>query len=179
MSQESLAFTAFFETRVPEDEFIISRTDLKGIITYANEAFAEMSGYKVEELVGKPHNIVRHPDMPKSVFKELWETVSQEKNWTGFVKNRRKDGGYYWVSAEVSGVYKNGELKEYKSIRHPVSAELRIKMQAQYDRMCLEENGRARAVHYLTKENIKKVERLAAETRSSESDIINQAITNL
>jgi len=179
MSQESLAYTVFFETEVPEDEFIISRTDLKGMITYANEAFAEISGYEPEELVGKPHNIVRHPDMPKSVFKDLWETISQKKNWKGIVKNRRKDGGYYWVLAEVSGVYKNGELKEYKSIRHPVSIEMKIKMQTEYDKQTLVENGVGRAVHYLTKENIEKLERLATETGDSEEEIINQAIAKL
>lgn len=95
MSQEHLAFIEFFETEVPEDEFIISRTDLKGMITYANDAFSAISGYRPEELVGKPHNVVRHRDMPKSVFKDLWETISQEKTWKGIVKNRRKDGGYY------------------------------------------------------------------------------------
>lgn len=175
----NLEFTEFFETEVPEDEFIISRTDLKGVITYVNEAFSDISGYKPEELVGQPHNVVRHYDMPKSVFKDLWETISQEKTWKGIVKNRRKSGGYYWVSAEVSGVYKDGELKEYKSIRHPVSLEMKMKMQAEYDRMRLEEDSVGRAVHYLTKANIEKLERLASETGESEDDLINQAITKL
>ena len=103
------SFNMFLETEVPDDELIISRTDLKGNITYANETFAMISGYDPDELIGKSHNIVRHPDMPRSVFKELWTTLERGENWQGFVKNRRKDGGYYWVHAEVSGVYKDGK----------------------------------------------------------------------
>lgn len=179
MENRSLAFTGFFETKVPVDEFIISRTDLSGIITYVNETFAEISGYTPQELVGRPHNIVRHPDMPKSVFKELWETISSQKSWKGIVKNRRKDGGYYWVAAEVSGVYKDGELIEYKSIRHPVSDVLRAQTQEKYDRMRLEEEHTARAVHYLTKANLEKLARLASASKESEDDIINQAIEKL
>ena len=97
-----VGFDAFYETEVPEAELIISRTDLKGFITYANETFAQISGYTIDELIGKPHNIVRHKDMPKSVFKTLWETIQSGKKWEGAVKIRRCDGGYYFVWAEVS-----------------------------------------------------------------------------
>jgi aerotaxis receptor len=85
--------------------------------------FLFISGYEEDELIGKPHNILRHPDMPKSVFKELWETLKDGENWQGFVKNRRKDGGYYWVKAEISGVYKDDKLVEYKSLRSPIENE--------------------------------------------------------
>src|SRR5574344_1826453 len=88
---EFLSGNFLIETFVPNDELIVSRTDLEGNITYANETFADISGYSIDELIGKPHNIVRHPDMPKSVFKELWEDLQIKGFWSGFVKNIRKD----------------------------------------------------------------------------------------
>ena len=84
------------EFKFSEDS-IVSSTDLKGIITYANRKFCEIAGYTKSELTGKNHNIVRHPDMPKAAFKELWDTIQVGKEWTGVVKNLRKDGKYYWV----------------------------------------------------------------------------------
>lgn len=136
------------ETIVPEGELIISRTDLKGVITYANKTFAEISGYEAEELIGKPHNIVRHPDMPSAVFKELWETIKAKKQWTGIVKNLRKDRGFYWVHAIVSGVYKDGVLVEYKSLRTPISFEEKLKYQRLYDKMRRENGEKVRKVIY-------------------------------
>lgn len=121
------------ETKIPQDELIVSRTDLKGNITYANETFAQISGYEIDELIGKSHNILRHPDMPKRVFKDLWETIKQKKQWQGVVKNLRKDKGFYWVHATVSGVYKDNELIEYKSIRTPIDYEQKIQYQKLYD----------------------------------------------
>jgi len=136
------------ETEVPEQELIISRTDLKGNITYANETFCEISGYEESELIGKAHNIVRHPDMPSSVFAELWETISQKNKWTGVVKNLRKDRGFYWVRAIVSGVYKNGELVEYKSLRTPISYEDKLIHQRLYDKIRLKNGEKTRKVIY-------------------------------
>ncbi len=144
------SFDMFIETAVPHNELIISRTDLKGIITYVNETFAEISGYKPDELIGKPHNIVRHPDMPKSVYADLWKTIKEEKTWSGYVKNLRKDKGYYWVEAQISGVYKDGELIEYKSIREPISREKKIQMQRTYDQMRKEQENNCRIVSYTT-----------------------------
>ncbi len=137
------------ETAVPDDELIISRTDLKGIITYVNETFAEISGYTSAELVGKPHNIIRHPDMPSEVFKGLWQTLQAGKKWGGYVKNMRSDTGYYWVYAEVSGVYKAGELVEYKSIRTPIRHEEKLEYQKRYDAMRREAGERQRIVKYM------------------------------
>lgn len=128
------------ETLVPQDELIVSRTDLHGIITHANETFCEISGYQLDELIGKPHNIVRHPDMPSAIFKELWETIQNKKQWIGVVKNLRKDRGYYWVKAIVSGVYKDGKLVEYKSLRAPISFDEKLEHQKLYDKM-RQENG--------------------------------------
>ncbi len=123
------------ETIVPNDELIVSRTSLNGIITYANEAFANISDYEIDELIGKSHNIVRHPDMPKAIFKELWQNLKETGKWSGVIKNLRKDKGFYWVYAEVSSVLKDGVLVEYKSVRTPISYEDKKKYQNKYDYM--------------------------------------------
>ena len=136
------------ESEVPQNELIISRTDLKGIITYANETFCEISGYFEHELVGKSHNIVRHPDMPNSVFADLWETLKREKQWSGVIKNLRKDKGFYWVHAIVSGVYKNGELVEYKSLRTPIGYEDKLRYQKLYDKMRKDNGEMIRKIIY-------------------------------
>ena len=145
---EYLSGNFLCETIVPKGELIVSRTDLKGIITYANETFAQISGYEIDELIGKPHNIVRHPDMPKSIFKELWETLKKDGLWSGVVKNLRKDEGFYWVYAEVSGVFKNGILVEYKSIRTPISFEDKVKYQLLYDEIKKNNNETTRRIIY-------------------------------
>ena len=136
------------ETTVPEGELIISRTDLNGVVTYANEAFCEISGYTEDELVGKPHNIVRHPDMPKTIFEEMWKDLGEKTRWSGVVKNMRKDGGFYWVHALVSGVYKNGELVEYKSQRSPISFEEKVKYQKHYDALRAQHGEAQRVITY-------------------------------
>ncbi len=83
------------------DDFLVSQTDEKGIILFANDDFCKIAGYKLEELVGQPHNIVRHKDMPKAAFKDLWATAKRGDEWSGYVKNATKEGGYYWVYATV------------------------------------------------------------------------------
>ena len=89
------------ETILDEYTFLVSETDEKGIIKFANNDFCKIAGFSLEELIGKPHNLVRHKDMPKVAFKDLWETVKKGNIWTGYVKNATKDGGYYWVFATV------------------------------------------------------------------------------
>jgi aerotaxis receptor len=101
------------------DGVIISETDLNGIITFANRKFVEISGYNKDELIGKPHSIIRHPDMPKAAFKDMWDTIQQDQPWSGLVKNLRKDGRYYWVETYIKPVYKNGEKTGYIAARHP------------------------------------------------------------
>ena len=145
---EFLSGNFLCETIVPKEELIVSRTDLKGNITYANETFAFISGYTVDELIGKPHNIVRHPDMPKSIFKELWKDLDIKGSWGGVVKNKRKDEGFYWVYAEVSGVYKDGVLVEYKSIRTPISFDDKVKYQLLYDQIKKDANETTRRIIY-------------------------------
>lgn len=136
------------ETLVPSGELIVSRTNLRGIITYANDTFATISGYEVDELIGKAHNIVRHPDMPNVLFEDMWFKLQRKQKWEGVVKNLRKDRGFYWVHATVSGVYREGELVEYKSIRTPIDFEEKLKYQRLYDAMRQAKNERVRAVVY-------------------------------
>ena len=171
-----ITFDMFIETEVPEDEVIISRTDLKGVITYVNDTFAKISGYSPEELIGKPHNILRHPDMPRSAFKDMWETIEAGNTWEGYVKNMRKDRGYYWVHAVISGVYKDGRLVEYKSIRSPISREKRIEMQRVYDEMRLKEGDGVRAVTYLPIETYEKLKARAAEEEKSVEKLIDDLL---
>lgn len=87
------------EVRLSADTMIVSETDAKGNIIFANRDFCKIAGYSIEELVGKPHNIVRHPDMPKAAFADLWKTIQAGNIWNGIVKNKTKNGGYYWVNA--------------------------------------------------------------------------------
>jgi len=105
------------ERTLTEDAFLVSETDEKGIITFANNDFCEIAGYKREELLGKPHNIVRHPDMPKAAFRDLWQTIQAGKVWTGIVKNAAKDGRYYWVYATVYPIISCGSKRGYISCR--------------------------------------------------------------
>lgn len=102
--------------------FLVSKTDTKGVITYVNDLFCKISGYSKEELIGSPHSIVRHPDMPKEVFKDLWQTIKSKKIWHGIVKNRRKDGKSYYVDATIFPILnKDGDVKEYVAIRKDVT----------------------------------------------------------
>ena len=111
------------ETLLPEGQFIYSRTDLRGIIVEANEAFAHISGYRREDMIGQPHNMVRHPDMPEQAFKDMWSDLKQGRPWRGLVKNRRQDGGFYWVLANASPVRENGQIVGYQSVRSSPSRE--------------------------------------------------------
>ena len=105
------------ETRLRADQYLISKTDTAGRITYANAAFIQISGYARDELIGSPHNIVRHPDMPSEAFEDLWSTLKAGEPWTGMVKNRRKDGGFYWVLANVGPIVENDVVTGYASVR--------------------------------------------------------------
>lgn len=109
------------EVPFPEGHLIVSRTDLQGIITHANQAFIEMSGYEREALIGAPQHILRHPDMPKAAFKDLWGTVREGKKWHGYVKNLRCDGSYYWVYASVVPNVRGGVITGYTSVRRKPS----------------------------------------------------------
>ena len=109
------------EKSFPDGRLIVSRTDIASLITHANDAFVEMSGYAREELIGAPHNILRHPDMPKIVFKGLWDTIAAGKKWHGYVKNLRKDGAFYWVYATAVPSIRNGQVVGFTSVRRKPS----------------------------------------------------------
>ncbi|MDE1145415.1 MAG: methyl-accepting chemotaxis protein [Azospirillaceae bacterium] len=111
------------EVEFGKDELLVSRTDPSGRITYANRAFVRVSGYESDELIGAPHNLVRHPDMPKAAFADLWATIRAGRPWDGLVKNRTKQGDYYWVRANVTPVMEGGLLAGYVSIRSKPSRE--------------------------------------------------------
>jgi aerotaxis receptor len=129
------------EVPYPDGKLIVSRTDTAGLITHANQAFVDMSGYSREELIGEPHCILRHPDMPAAAFKDLWDTVGRGAKWQGYVKNLRKDGCHYWVFATAIPNVRDGKIVGYTSVRRKPS---RTKINAcidLYARMRAEEVG--------------------------------------
>ena len=103
--------------------FLVSETDEKGNIIFANDDFCKVAGYHIDELIGQPHNIIRHKDMPKVAFKDLWETVKKGNIWTGYVKNSTKSGGYYWVFATVYPFESCDGSRGYLSCRRKASTE--------------------------------------------------------
>lgn len=141
-----------------EDDYIVSKTDLAGRITYGNRIFIEFSGYSEAELLGAQHNIIRHPDMPRGVFKYLWDTIQAKEECFAYVKNLAKDGSYYWVFANVTPSFdKDGNLTGYFSVRRKPRPEGVKTMAAVYKTMLkIERDAGARdACHaslaYLTK----------------------------
>lgn len=112
------------EYPIGDDTLILSTTDTKGRITYVNQTFLEVSGFSEDELIGKAHNIVRHPDMPPEAFSDLWTTLQAGKPWTGLVKNRRKNGDYYWVLGNATPLIENGNIVGYLSVRTKPSRQL-------------------------------------------------------
>ena len=123
---------------------LISETDTKGIITFVNRKFTEMTLYTKEEAVGQPHSILRHPDMPKAAFKEMWDVIQAGKTWEGYVKNLRKDGRYYWVVVSIiPKVDEKGTIIGYIASRKMPDSNYLQNVIAQYKAMISEEqNGR-------------------------------------
>jgi aerotaxis receptor len=111
------------ELFMKDGQLIVTRTDKKGLITYANQDFVDISGFSEAELLGAPHNIVRHPDMPEAAFKDLWDTVKNRKPWVGIVKNRTRSGSFYWVKATVTTLQHGAEIIGYMSVRNKPSRE--------------------------------------------------------
>jgi aerotaxis receptor len=113
------------EVILNKNTMIVSETDQKGNIIYANSDFCQIAGYTKEELIGKPHNTVRHPDMPKAAFKDLWDTISTGKIWNDIVKNKTKTGAYYWVNATAYPSKSQDGTLRYISVRvKPTDAEI-------------------------------------------------------
>jgi len=126
-----------------DNDFIVSKTNAKGIITYCNEVFMEMAAYKESELLGKNHNIIRHPDMPRVAFKLAWDLISSGKEFFGFVKNMSKDGSFYWVFANITPDYDSrGSIIGYTSVRRKPSSNAITTLTPIYKKMCeLEKAG--------------------------------------
>lgn len=120
------------ELILADKSFLVSETDEKGIIKFANDEFCQYAEYSLEELVGQPHNLVRHPDMPKAAFKDLWETVKSGNKWTGFVKNTTKNGKFYWVYATVFPFTSSDKSKGFISCRRRASRKEVEKYEALY-----------------------------------------------
>ena len=113
------------EIKLDKSTMIVSETNKKGIITYVNDDFCKIAGYSKEELIGEPHNMVRHHDMPKLAFKDLWDTMKEGKTWKGIVKNFSKNGDFYWVSATAFPVVKkNGKIKLISIRTKPTKKEI-------------------------------------------------------
>ena len=118
-----------------EDMVILSTSDLKGNIVEYNQAFKEASGYADSELIGQPHRLLRHPDMPKEAFKDFWQTIQAGYPWFGIVKNKRKNGQYYWVAANASPIKVAGKITGYLSVRYPASTEQKRQAQSLYQQV--------------------------------------------
>ncbi|HAB02513.1 MAG TPA: chemotaxis protein, partial [Pseudomonas sp.] len=123
------------ERTFPAHQRLISTTNAKGVITYCNDAFVEISGFTREELTGAPHNLVRHPDVPTAVFAHMWQTLKQGLPWMGIVKNRCKSGDHYWVNAYVTPIFENSQVVGFESVRVKPSAEQIRRAEALYQRL--------------------------------------------
>jgi len=127
------------EIRMKEEDFIVSKTDAKGKITYCNEIFIRFSGYEEEELIDQPHNMIRHPDMPRAVYRFMWETLQKKQEFFGIVKNLCKNGAYYWTFANVTPSYDDGQLIGYYSVRRQPSRQIIDLLTPVYQQMVTEE----------------------------------------
>ncbi|MET3372487.1 aerotaxis receptor [Variovorax boronicumulans] len=140
------------EYELSKEEALVSRTDLKGRITYVNPAFVAASGFTAGELLGKAHNIVRHPDVPPEAFADLWRTLDQGLPWTGLIKNRRKNGDFYWVLANVTPIRHQGRVEGYMSVRSRPAREDVAAADALYRRM---REGEAKGLELLQGEVVR------------------------
>ena len=120
------------EYPITDETLIVSKTDTKGRLTYFNDQFIDAAGFTEAELMGQPHNIIRHPDMPPEAFADLWATLKAGKPWAGAVKNRRKNGDFYWVLASATPIWENGQVTGYMSIRSRLSADQRAEAEHVY-----------------------------------------------
>ncbi len=155
------------EVPYPDGKLIVSKTDTKGKITYCNELFIQMSGYTEEELIDQPHNIIRHPDMPRLIFKLLWDTIQSGEEINAYVKNMAKDGSYYWVLANVTPSFdKNDTIIGYFSVRRKPKKEALSVIEPLY-RALLEEERRGGM-----EASAKYLERLLKEKETSYEEFV-------
>ena len=123
------------ERTFPAQQRLISTTDARGVINYCNDAFVEISGFSHDELIGAPHNLVRHPDVPSAVFEHMWGTLKKGQPWMGIVKNRCRNGDHYWVNAYVTPVFENERVVGYESVRIKPTAEQILRAEGLYSRL--------------------------------------------
>ncbi|QOL25690.1 PAS domain-containing protein [Thalassotalea sp. LPB0316] len=137
MARSSIHQSSLFGTEVTfaESEQLISTTDTLGHITYVNSAFCQVSGYSKDELIGQHHNIIRHPDMLKATFKDMWQKLKQGESWRGMVKNQCKNGDYYWADTCVTPLLKSGKVVGYQSVRMAPSKEMKDRANTLYQQL--------------------------------------------
>ncbi len=135
------------EVLLTSEHLVVSKTDLKGIITYVNRDFVEISGYSEEELLGQPHNLIRHPDMPAEAFADLWRDLQARRPWVGLIKNRCKDGGFYWMAAAITPLYENGKVIGYMSVRRQAGRDQIAAVESAYRQIREGQAGRLRIRH--------------------------------
>ena len=143
------------EFQIGEGQTLVSTTDLKSRIQYCNPSFIEVSGYEREELIGQPHNMIRHPDMPAEAFRDMWTTIQGGNPWSGLVKNRRKNGDHYWVMANVTPVLEAGRIAGFMSVRTKPTREQVQQAEALYARM-REEAASGHTVHVLASGHLQR-----------------------
>ena len=143
----------------PPGQNLVSTTDLQGRILYCNPAFIEVSGFERDELLGQPHNMIRHPDMPAEAFRDMWETIASGHPWSGLVKNRRKNGDHYWVMANVTPLMEGSRVAGYMSVRTEPEREQVRAAEALY-RQLREEAQQARPLHRLHRGQLERVDAL-------------------
>lgn len=163
------------EIKLDDSDFIVSRTDLNGAITYVNDDFCRITGYSKSELIGANHNIIRHPDMPASFFSKLWKTIKAGEKFKGYIKNRAKDGGYYWVDAEITPYVKDGKKIGYKSVRKKPSEQIIKQCELEYEKLKKDETGEFS--HWVVKnENYEEFNNLSKELNISKSELFSKML---
>jgi aerotaxis receptor len=161
------------EFAFPPGETLVSTTDLQGRILYCNPAFIHVSGYTRDELLGQPHNMIRHPDMPEEAFRDMWATISSGQPWSALVKNRRKDGTYYWVRANVTPLMSGTQPEGYMSVRTQASREEIQAASALYAQL-RQEHAQGQVKHRLAHGAVVRADWLGQLLRVFKLDMVGQ-----
>lgn len=160
------------ERSFPADELIVSKTDPRGLITYANDVFLRVGAYSLDEVIGQPHNLIRHPDMPRAVFKLLWDTLAARQELFAYINNLAADGANYWVLAHVTPSYgPDGSVVGYHSNRRRPSPRALDRVRPLYDRLLAEERRHANA-RAAVAASWELLERLVGEQASSYEEFV-------
>ncbi|UYO73827.1 methyl-accepting chemotaxis protein [Halomonas qinghailakensis] len=163
------------EYTLDDEAVLISRSDLKGNVTYANAAFVEISGYTRDELMGAPHSLIRHPDMPEAAYADFWKTIQSGATWQGTVKNRRKNGDYYWVNATVAPLRDGDRIVGYTSVRRKTTASSIALAETVYKEM--REKGKSR--HYVLAQGVLKRRGLGGILKSFQFTSLRAKLTGM